>query len=653
MGRFSLGLNASHNGAACLFEDDNLIVAVQEERLKLSKNCRLRGAAESLAVRYCLDSAGIEVSDLSSVTLCVQGDAKTDSQNLVYNRQLALIKHSTPFGQVSHHYAHALSAVYRASATGSVDVLVLDGAGSLVRDLPSKERNGFLGDGLDYIEGGSYYRFHGLDSYEVIHKDFQPSGQGSRQERGMLPFGTLGNMYASVALQIFGDLMDSGKVMGLAPFGSPEIPVSEFLTIRDGKLRFSRDVCSRFCGDERWPQLSREYETLAASVQVALEEAVLSLVASRFRHGRAKSLCFAGGVALNCTLNEKIKRQGLYERVFFMPNADDAGVAIGAAVAGVLRDNRPVKAPPPATDFLGHVYSQGDITDAINSFKPIVRETDSSQATTAVAAMISSGAICGWFNRGSEFGPRALGARSILADGRQPSMKQVLNERVKCREQFRPFAPVVLAEAASEWFELKQGDNSPFMMRAVQALKRTQAEVPSVVHVDGTSRIQTVGPEDGSIYDVTRAFYEITGIPILLNTSFNVMGQAIVETPSSALLELAVGTIDVLYLQGRILASDQQMLQSASIRAVDYVANLTLSSKEPMRRLAKVTIESHWGKVEVAAAWEDVVVIQRLLSPVSFLEACELATSTLGVSPEVGRQVVLRLLRNGLLKLGV
>jgi len=378
---------------------------------------------------------------------------------------------------------------------------------------------------------------------------------------GMPGFGTFGGLYSASAVQIFGDIMEAGKVMGLAPYGKREFPTGEFYDLVDGRFIFHDTVTKRFNYHDRWPAHETEYKNLASSTQCALEEAILYLVEHLHRLYPSQNLCYAGGVALNSVANERIIAESPFKNVYIMPAAEDSGTAIGAAYHGLWQLTRKNTRRKLVADAVGREYSSTEVSNAIDQAIG-ARRVESASIISDTVDLLCKGHIIGWFQGRSELGPRALGQRSILCDPRRPDGKEILNRRVKHREGFRPFAPVVLLEEAPNWFELEGKDpESLFMLRICKFKEDKKHLVPAVVHVDGTGRFQTVTREvNGPLYDLIKKFYEVTGVPIILNTSFNVMGEPIVETPADALRTFLSTGIDYCILQDQLVEKTHRVL---------------------------------------------------------------------------------------------
>lgn len=561
--RWILGISASpHNGGVCLLKGDEIFVAIQEERLSRRKRDAVRGAHPSLALNYCLDYAGIHPRDLSMIVCCVTNRAKSPLHDVAANPVLQPRLHGVPVLYLPHHYGHAVSA-FATSGFGESAVLVIDGLGSPAEDFTDEERSACRWPVEDGYESISLYAAEGA-RIRPLEKHLVEGGAWIKARGGssMPLFRSLGGMYSAVAKQIFGDIMEAGKVMGLAPYGRPTTPARDFLVIEDdGRLVFQDAVPERYAHDEHWPQRQEEYQNLAASTQAALEEAIMYLVEHLHRLCPSDNLCYAGGVALNSVMNERIIRESPFRNSYFMPAAEDSGTAIGAAYYGLWHLTKNNSRRKLVHDAVGRRYTQDEVARAVTNIQA-VQPVETPDPIAATVELLCQGHIIGWFEGRSEIGPRALGQRSILCDPRRPDGKEVLNLRVKHREAFRPFAPVVLLEEAANWFDLDgQTPESPFMLRVCKFREDRKAQVPAVVHVDDTGRIQTVTAEaNGRLYELVRRFHERTGVPIILNTSFNVMGEPIVETPEDALMTTLSTGIDYCVLEGRIVEKRKRIL---------------------------------------------------------------------------------------------
>jgi carbamoyltransferase len=547
-----LGISASHNGSACLLHGDEIVVAVQEERLTRVKRQRIRGAEECLSIPYCLATAGIGARDLDAVVVSSQTGNWTQANNIARNPQLKDCVGHALIDRIPHHFGHAVSA-FATSGFSDAAVLVIDGMGGPAMDLMPAEQDVVVGRPDDGWESVSLYAAEGT-CLKPVEKHLVPRGEWLETGSiGMPVYGSIGGMYSAAAVQIFGDDMDAGKVMGLAPYGNPVIPKEDFIAYDGRSFTFPNIVQARFRDSERWPNRQRDHEDLAASVQAALEDVVLHFLQCARTKTTASRLCLAGGVALNSVLNERVIRESGFREVFIVPAAEDSGVAIGAAYHGLWALTHTNTRRQLRRDSLGRSYAVADVALAGREF-PALREIQTADPIALVVDLLAGGKTVGWFRDGSELGPRALGQRSILCDARRPDAKEILNARVKKREAFRPFAPVLPLEDASTYFELDGVDaSSPFMLRVCRFQPDKRDMLPAVVHVDGTGRLQTLTEaENPALTTLVKHFGQQTGVPVLLNTSFNEAGEPIVETPRDALACLQQSGLDACAFGDRV-----------------------------------------------------------------------------------------------------
>jgi carbamoyltransferase len=415
---------------------------------------------------------------------------------------------------------------------------------------------------------------------------------------------SLGLLYSAFTYYC-GFRVNSGeyKLMGLAPYGEPryvEVIRDKLLDLKpDGSFRLNlvyfdfpvgltmtnERFNTLFGGAPRKPEspLTQREMDLARSIQVVTEEILLRISRHVHKTLGQDRLCLAGGVALNCVANGRILRESGFKEVWIQPAAGDAGGAVGAAWAVWHRYLDQDRTPPSSGDamhgsYLGPQFAPSAIREFLEANSIPYTEYPESELPDKVADLLAQGKVIGWFQGRMEFGPRALGARSILGDPRSPRMQEVMNLKIKFRESFRPFAPSVLSEHVQDWFDLDQA--SPYMLlvapvaahrcrdltddeRRLPILKRLQldrSEIPAVTHVDGSARIQTVGPDGLPQYRaLLEAFHARTGCPLLVNTSFNVRGEPIVATPEDALRCFQRTNLDVLVLGGCVVQKTSEM----------------------------------------------------------------------------------------------
>lgn len=567
-----LGINAYHgDSSACLIIDGKLISAVAEERFNREKHW---AGLPIESIKYCLNSAGLNFSDLDY--LAINRNPKANflkkiiwtalhqpSKNLVKARaenlkkildikkdienSLGVQNKKLKTFYVEHHLAHAASAFFVSPFEESA-ILTIDGFGDFVSAL------------FGYGKGNKIKVFkkvcfpHSLGIFYLMITQY-------------LGFWNYGDEYKVMGLAAYGKpvyLDKFRKIVKLKPNGLFELDTSYFLHSAKGVMTtwfnekpiisqvFSEKFVKEF-GPPREPnsEITEHYADIAASLQALCEEAYFHLLNHLYKLTNCKNLCLAGGVALNSSANGKIFERTPFKEVFIQPASSDDGGAIGAAFYvwyQVLKYKRDF-----GSSFImkhaywGPGYSENEIKKALDKVGLKYVIMDDSELLPKVAKDIADGKIVGWFQGRMEFGPRALGNRSIVVDPRRSEMKDVLNERIKRREWFRPFAPSILAEKVSEWFEINYPE--PFMIKTYRWRREKQNLVPAVVHKDGTGRLQTVEEEANPRYwRLIKEFENITGIPIVLNTSFN-ENEPIVNTPEDAINCFLRTKMDVLVLE--------------------------------------------------------------------------------------------------------
>ncbi|MBE2997221.1 hypothetical protein IDM40_00680 [Nocardiopsis sp. HNM0947] len=541
-----LGLGGSHHDfSACLVEDGQVVSSVEEERLSRVKIAfglgpRLQQCA---AADYVLSDAGITIDDVDVVVA-------NDFINPVYT-----LRYRDRVEWMGHHLAHAASTFYT-SPFEQASVMVVDGVGSTIEK-----------DGLLYGETVSHYT-GGPDGLEYIGGRH---GRITRREnRSDDPYeDSVGWMYETVSKLIGfigpGGMGEPGKTMGLAPYGSPR-----YITAFEGLYRVTeggfqqsteqqirlRELVSKELGHAAGPSERDQVRAdFAHAVQHHVEHILVQL--ADWLHARTGSddLCLAGGVALNSVANFKILQRTPFKRVHVVPAAGDAGTGLGAALHGyhALGDRKWIPADRPFSPYLGCEYSDEEIDRAIHEAPAPLRSVRPDDVYQRVAGEIAGGAVVGWFQGRSESGPRALGNRSILGDPRHAGMKDLINAKVKHREAFRPFAPVVLEKHQTEYFD--SDVNAYYMLMVPQVLEDKRSVIPAVTHVDGTARLQTASWSlNPRLCELLSAFRDLTGVPVLLNTSFNDRDEPIVETPADAVRCFLNTRMDLLVL-GDVIVS--------------------------------------------------------------------------------------------------
>ncbi len=572
---YVIGINAyDHDVSACLLRDGEIAFAISKERITGEKHDT--GFYEEV-VDYCLEAEGISMDDLDLVVRnCYVMPVEDMENRLAYddypelldeNERIDALKNplfrsdSDKVLTISHHLAHAYSA-FAASPFDEGVVMVVDGVGSYRADAmdkaPGDDARADEKPGELARESESYYSFEG-SKLTPLKKVWMAQTRGFLSDEFYIMPG-LGALYSRVSSYIFADWNKCGEVMGLAPYGR-EGHFKPLLEMKDGALEipdWTEELNKPWLpeSEDDWEDSAsmQHWRDMAWQVQHDTEEVLLARAKWLRETTGANNLCIAGGVGLNCVANGRIAREAGFDNVWIQPAAGDDGIAIGCAYYGHLAVLKNKRSFVMTHANLGREYNDADSLEFLDKglFRLETKRAQSSDICRDAARLLSEGHVFGWYQGGSEFGPRALGNRSILADPRKAEMKNIINERVKHRQSFRPFAPIVLAERAAEIFE--DFVPSPFMLIAMQVRPEWRDRIPAVVHVDGSARVQTVAREDNErLYMLLKAFDAITGVPVLLNTSFNVKGEPIVEAPQDAVECFLSTGIDILALHDLLI----------------------------------------------------------------------------------------------------
>ena len=606
-----LGISAFyHDSAASLIEEGKIIAAAQEERFTRKKH---DSSYPYNAIKYVLSEANIKLSDIDHIVFFEKPFLKFERlletylafapsgfksfslsmpiwlREKLFQKQFLFEKlkeQDDRFKDINkinfseHHYSHAASAFFPSPFKDAL-VLTLDGVGEWATTTVA------IGKGNE------------LKMIKEIH--FPHS---------------LGLLYSAFTYYT-GFKVNSGeyKVMGLAPYGKPiykDIIINKLMDLKeDGSFRLNMSYFNYATGltmtnkkfsnlfgepvrDPKKDLLKQFHMDIASSIQAATEEIVLRLTSSLAKEYKIKNLCLAGGVALNCVANGKILKKNIFENIWIQPAAGDAGGSLGAALAYWYRElgkSRNIYKDQMKGSYLGPKFSENEIKDELNNLSAKYKKLSTKEVISIVAKKLSNNKTVGWFQGRMEFGPRALGGRSILADPRSEKMQKELNLKIKFRESFRPFAPSILREDLSEWFETNY--DSPYMLLVSQVRKSKQIEmskedkelfgidklnikrssIPAITHVDYSARIQTVHKETNSKYhDLISEFKKITNCPVLVNTSFNVRGEPIVCSIKDAFNCFMGTNLDILVIEDFILFKENQDISSVK----DYKSKFEL-----------------------------------------------------------------------------
>ena len=565
---YILGINhAYHESSACLLKDGSIVAVAEEERFnrkKHAKPARIDNPDELPvnAINFCLEKAGITLAEVDYIAssfspakrlrnkefedFVVEGDWGSQSGETIFYEKLQQVPRklsgiygadvSRKFHWIGHHASHAGSA-YFVSPFEEAAILVVDGIGE--------------------IESTTLYKGEGNKIKRLKSINYPHS---------------LGFLWEKLSEFLGFTEYDASKVMGLASYGNPDRYYDKFrqfvkVNTRDFNVdhtvaRFrvnDHSGLEQILGNKREPhdELEERHADIAAALQRITEEILLKLAHNLYKSTGSSNLCLAGGVALNCVANSVLKEKGPFENIYIQPAAHDAGTAIGAAY--FIWNHRLGNPRSFVMDhaYFGPEYSQEEIKQALDENK--LKYAHVENIEKEVAKLVADGNVVGWFQGRMEVGPRALGNRTLLADPRNPKIRDILNMKVKHREYFRPFAPSVLVEKAENWFRIpKKSISSDFMLFAYDVHKEKQGAIPAITHVDGTSRIQTVREETNpQYYRLIQEFEALTGVPIVLNTSFNDR-EPIVCSPQDAVNTFLKTKIDYLVIGNFLVSRGEQ-----------------------------------------------------------------------------------------------
>lgn len=535
---YTLGLHGgnfrTHDASACLLKDGEIVAFAEEERF--IRNKRAFDTPPINATKYCLESANICVNDVDQIAI---GLSYNPNKNPDVNKFRSGILPESIFGQINnikttlfdHHYCHALSTYY-CSGYESAAILVIDGEGSgMATSIFTAKKN----------------TVKLIKNYPVNY--------------------SLGYLYATFSKYLGFGSFGAGKLMGLSSYGEPiYVDLIERVYTSINKIEFDLnhdsqeqyiEIANNILNNSsltppvfdiifdsnkkrviKMPKLNQQHKDLASSIQKFIEKKINELITEAIQITKEKQICLAGGVALNCLSNSKVGARSDVEGLFIQPACEDSGVSLGAALA--VTGNRTIYKGP----WLGPEFNDDSIKSILDELK--INYIKVSDPTEEAADLLVKGKIIGWFQGKMETGPRALGFRSILSSPVGLNTKDIVN-KIKHREKWRPFGPSVLAEKCVEIFE--NYSHSPFMLMSFTVKPNWREKIPAVIHIDGTSRPQAVTREyNQQYYRLIKKFYKMTGIPMVLNTSFNDAGEPIVCTPLDAIRTFYTTELDALIM---------------------------------------------------------------------------------------------------------
>ena len=564
-----LGINCGgHDTSAALIRDGKLICAFEEERFNREKHTK---KFPIYSIKECLKFSKLKINDINYIALStdpkrqirkfwLEGALKNDQGLKKLIDEFKLLKkwydlenfirkklqYKGIFKYYKHHLNHLSSCFYPSDFKKSL-VVSYDGVGEGETSCIAIGKN---------------------KKIEVIHN------------KNVFP-NSLGLIYAAITSYLgWRYASDEGIIMGLASYGNPHLKIPKknktyiqvfreiIRTENNLDLKINNDWITYHIERDTWLSekfiktfgkkrlykntLTQHHKNIAAALQLRLEEVVLSQVKYLKNKYKVRNICLSGGVALNCSMNGKISKSKLFDKIFVQPASGDAGLAIGAAINCSLEVSPKEKLDFETNCYLGSRYSNHFIKKVINKYKDKIQIVKNKDYFDFASEVLIKKKIIGWFQDAAEFGPRALGNRSILASPRPSKIKDIINKNVKFRESFRPFAPSVLEEYYSKYFDINQP--SEHMLIACNVKPKMKKYIPATVHVDNTCRIQTVTSNSNQkLYNLLNVMYKKTKVPVLLNTSFNIKGQPIVNSPKEAILCFLKYNIDFLFIGDYIL----------------------------------------------------------------------------------------------------
>jgi carbamoyltransferase len=552
-------ISQGHDSAAVLMIDGKIVAGAAEERFSRKKHT---GDFPIGAIRYCLQTAGLKPSDIDEIShgfdyapfkaAFMLDPTSAEQYKEVFSREklLSQVSQHLPgcpadkVHHINHHLSHAASAYYT-SGWNQALVVILDGMGEA----------------------------HAVTAYHAHDNQIDKLAEISAKD-------SIGILYSIITLHLGFDFnSDEYKIMGLAPYGNParyrhffeqavelldngliKVPI---LRLNNERLdRETYGATRRYLEEHLIParipdgDTTDDHRDVAAALQECLDKVMLHICGHFGRKTGLRKLAMAGGVALNCTANGRLLQSGLFDDIYVQPAAGDDGSALGAALWSASRNGgvQNVRMPVP---FLGPEHSQAEIDKALadtGSRIEVTRFATLAETCAEAAKLIKAGRVLGWYRGRMEFGPRALGHRSILADPGHPEMRDRINAMVKMREAFRPFAPAVSLEQVQDWFEVPKGLELPYMIMTADVRPQHRAALPAITHVNGSARVQTINKKDNpEFHALVQAVGQVTGREMVLNTSFNVKGQPIVNTPREA-IDTFLGTgIEFLFLENTLV----------------------------------------------------------------------------------------------------
>jgi len=616
---YVLGTGLSHDGSAVLLKDGEICVAIEKERITRRKH---DGGNDTLAIQYCLDAAGITLDDVAVIVQCANFEIPRAAH---HQGKRLFSENEERLFSISHHLAHAYSAAGTCPFIDCV-IMVIDGSGSPYQQCMDLDQGELVPSDLSelskqafWCEKDSFYYFDGT-SVKPILKDFS---EFDTPRNSVFYHQTtkhsIGGFYSSISRYVFRDMDDVGKLMGLAPYGRTRQWSVNAFDFRESRVFVGndwQDLFNRPCkNDADFKANFQYYADVARWAQEEVEKAVSFCFDNRLSRFPHENVCFSGGVALNAVANAALLNTEKIKNLYLEPAAGDNGLALGCAYYGWMQVLNKAKVAHNGNTCFGKHYASAEIQQAVEnsglSFKAYAPENENDLIRQA-ANLLARGKTVAWFQEGAEFGPRALGHRSILAHPGIPGLKDHINKHIKFREDFRPFAPSVLPEYTQIYFE--NGRPSPYMILVDQTKAQYRDQLGNITHVDGTARVQTVDASWNKRFaSLLEEFRILSGLPILLNTSFNKKGMPIVETPGEAIALFTETALDVLIMGNIILQKDKGLnppekrntpMSNGTIKHLKLPFEFDRSLLQAdLRRIQDSSWVAHYNQADYSGSW--------------------------------------------------
>ena len=554
---YILGSGLSHDGSTCLMKNGKIVVGIEKERLTRKKH---DGFNDNLTIDYCLKSEGISFEDIDLIVQENTCNPECKPEE-IEKRSGRNIPSTIPQITISHHLAHAYSALGTSPFT-DMSILVIDGQGSSFNNCLDIDAPNLFPDINKLHNKDKYWEFLSCYSFKKgkltpVWKNFGLFHIWDRNKFPMAPEdmqNSIGEFYDGVSNYIFNRSFCEGKTMGLAPFGREGIYNFDAFDFDKGVVKLKQNWIKYFdlLKSGKYIGFSENFQyfaDIAKWAQQQLEKVIIECFAYVHKIAPCENISYAGGVALNAVVNSKLLSNTSFKNIYIQPASGDNGLAIGCCYYGWLEYFKKERVMHDGSTYFGKSYNNSDVFADLKDYSGVLNFSQDKNYIKKTAQLLNEGKVVAWFQKGSEFGPRALGHRSILANPTRKDIKNFINRQIKHREDFRPFAPSVLKKDLHKYFRC-DFDESDYMLKVAEVKSHIASIIPGVVHKDLSARVQTVDEKlTPEYYQLIYEFKNYSGIPILLNTSFNGANMPVIETPEEAIKFF----IDIKYLDALVV----------------------------------------------------------------------------------------------------